>query len=131
MMVEEGADLIAALEERRRLAMLHADLDALHDLLDESLVYIHSTGTRDSRASFLDKLNRGLVRYEQLEFTLDAIQRTDRFAWVSGKIDALIRIPDQVLTVHSRYEAVWMNVGATWVLMALQSYPDGQKQEQQ
>lgn len=123
MSAQVRSDRIAALEECRRQAMLQADVDVLHGLLDESLVYVHSTGARDNRASYLDKLRQAQVRYEKLEFSLDKVQSTDRFAWVSGKMDARIRITDQILAVQSRYEAIWMNIKAKWVLLALQSYP--------
>ena len=44
---------ILALEERRYAAMLAADMGALEPLVHEDLVYTHSSGVVDGKASWL------------------------------------------------------------------------------
>lgn len=110
------------LEERRRVAMLASDVHRLQALLDDSLIYLHSTGQRDSRASFLAKLEQGQLQYDRLSFELLSAQSTDKFLLAQGRMDARIRVDGVERQVKSCYEAVWMNVSAAWVCIAIQSY---------
>lgn len=116
---------VRAMEERRRVAMLAADTDALRDILDEGLVYVHSTGARDCRASYLDKLEDGVVRYEALSLDVTEIQSHERFALLRGKMDARINTPDGMLAVSTCYEVVWMRSGEAWRVVAFQGLPPG------
>jgi hypothetical protein len=45
------ADQIHALEDERYAAMIASDVEALGRLLSDRLVYSHSTGDHDSKAS--------------------------------------------------------------------------------
>ena len=116
------SDPIKSLEERRRVAMLQADTQTLTDLMDPALVYLHSTGDRDSRASYLAKLEEGTVRYETLDFAVDRVHAASRTALVEGRMTASIRVNGQLLNVQSHYEAVWMALAGRWVLVAVQGY---------
>ena len=52
----ERLTAVLAAEERRRQALLSADLEALQGLLADTLVYVHSTAASDSKDSYLAKL---------------------------------------------------------------------------
>lgn len=118
----EDANVIRDLEEARRSAMLAGDTATLGELLDENLVYIHSTGSRDSRASYLDKLASGVMRYEAVNFCVSEIQMRERLALVCGAIEASVRIASGTIAVASRYEAVWMKMNDRWRLNVIQSF---------
>ena len=110
------------LEERRRVAMLASDIRRLQDLLDDSLIYLHSTGQRDSRVSFLGKLKEGQLRYDFLNFILESARSTDKFLLAQGRMEACIRVDGVERQVRSCYEAVWMRTSEAWVCIAIQSY---------
>ncbi|HZZ10996.1 MAG TPA: nuclear transport factor 2 family protein, partial [Paraburkholderia sp.] len=118
----EDANVIRELEEARRAAMLAGDTAALAALLDEGLVYIHSTGTRDSRASYLDKLASGAMRYEAVQFRVNEIQMRERLALVCGTMDASVRIASGTIAVASQYEAVWTKLNDAWRLSVIQGF---------
>jgi hypothetical protein len=119
---ETCAATLRALEARRRDAMLAADTAALNELFDESLAYVHSTGARDSRASFLGKLASKLLCYETLALDVATITASERFALVSGAMKASIATPNGLLAVASQYEAVWMRTGDMWRVIAIQGF---------
>ena len=50
----DSKDTIRLLESRRYTAMCEADAKTLEELLADSLVYTHSYGGADSKASYLD-----------------------------------------------------------------------------
>jgi hypothetical protein len=71
-------DLLAsmqALEDYRISLTLCGDFDALADVLSETLVYGHSTGTRDTKASMLKLLREGTVEYVSIVSALDTASR--------------------------------------------------------
>ncbi|RKP53367.1 nuclear transport factor 2 family protein [Pararobbsia silviterrae] len=113
---------IRALEERRRIAMLAADTATLRTLFDASLVYLHSTGLRDTRESYLDKLEDGTMRYEALAFDVTELIARERFALLRAKMSATITTPKGTFDVASDYEAVWMHSDGTWRAIAIQGF---------
>ncbi|WP_321957424.1 nuclear transport factor 2 family protein [Paraburkholderia bannensis] len=122
---QESAQRIRALEEQRRLAMLAADTQALEALLDEALIYIHSTGARDSRASYLEKLASGAMRYEAVTLDVSDVIVRERFALLSGTMTATVRVAaatPAVLAIASQYEAVWMQSEEGWRVAAMRSF---------
>ena len=52
-------DLIAERDRARIAALLAKDTTALDDLLDDELVYVHSTGVADTKTSYLEGLVTG------------------------------------------------------------------------
>jgi ketosteroid isomerase-like protein len=64
-------DQVRAAEQRRAAAMIAADVDAIADLLDERLIYCHSSGVVDTRESYLDELRKSEYTYHAVE--LDTI----------------------------------------------------------
>jgi hypothetical protein len=122
---QESAARIRALEAQRRVAMLALDTQALEALFDEGLLYLHSTGGRDSRASYLAKLASGAMRYETLTLDVSDVVVRERFALLSGSMTASVRVAGdkpQVLAIASRYEALWMLSANGWRMAAIQSF---------
>ncbi|MBN3857443.1 nuclear transport factor 2 family protein [Paraburkholderia sp. Ac-20340] len=113
---------IRALEEQRRLAMLAADTEALEAIFDESLIYIHSTGARDTRASYLAKLTGGAMRYESVSLDVSDILVRERFALLSGAMAASVQTANGTLSILSRYEASWIRSADGWRIAAMQSF---------
>jgi ketosteroid isomerase-like protein len=57
------AEDIRALEAKRFSAMASGDLQSLSKLLDEDLIYIHSTALRDDKAAYLKLIETGRLAY--------------------------------------------------------------------
>ena len=54
---------ILAVEKNRTSALEHSDLPALDKLLADDLTYVHASGKVDTKASLLDALRSGDLRY--------------------------------------------------------------------
>jgi hypothetical protein len=122
---QESAARIRALEAQRRVAMLASDTQALEALFDEGLLYLHSTGGRDSRASYLAKLSSGAMRYETLTLDVSDVVVRERFALLSGSMTASVRVAGEMpkmLAIASRYESLWMLSSDGWRMAAIQSF---------
>ena len=66
--------IVNAFEDKRVAAMIAGDTEALRELLDTRLRWVHSSGKQDDLDSFLDRLASGSTRYlsierDEVEFT--------------------------------------------------------------
>jgi Domain of unknown function (DUF4440) len=55
---------LLALEERRFAAMIARDFGMLEALVHEELRYTHSSGVTDGKASWLESMRSGRVKYD-------------------------------------------------------------------
>lgn len=55
-------------------AVMGGDWDALEKILDEQLIYAHSTGSIESKAEYLGRLRRGAQRYDLIEHQKIAVK---------------------------------------------------------
>jgi Domain of unknown function (DUF4440) len=83
-------EIVRRWEQRRCEAMLAGDVPTLKDLLSEQAVYVHSTSARDSRASYLQKISSGALRYLQLSFFDLDIQISEGVVLVTGCMAATV-----------------------------------------
>ena len=127
----KAADALQAVlagEERRRQALLSADMQTLQDLLADALVYVHSTAASDSKDSYLAKLRSGGLRYQAVQF--DDLQARllgplGDVAVVTGRMAAQVLKDGQVRAVRSLFMTVWARRADTgdWQLCAHQGTP--------
>ena len=95
-------------EEQRRQAMLGGDIAALEALLSEGLVYVHSTGGRDTKTTYLDKLASGNLKYLSLSFEDLQVHGAGPVHVVTGRMSAEVSIGGQSKAVRSLFLTVWM-----------------------
>lgn len=122
----DTAALIRQLEERRYAAMRQADVDVLDDLLSAHLIYSHSFGDRDSKSSYLDKVRRGVFRYEQVSHVEESIVVVNKTALVAGTMSAIATVNGSRRTLNNASLAVWsQDREGAWLLVAYQPTPLG------
>ncbi|CAM3665584.1 nuclear transport factor 2 family protein [Polaromonas hydrogenivorans] len=114
-------------EQRRRDAMLAGDSVALEALLSDAIVYVHSTGARDTRDSYLRKICDGALRYLRLEWSDLQVQVLPSAALVTGRMQATVLKDGQEKHVSSVFLTVWVpepfDAGSAWRLRAHQGTP--------
>ena len=62
-MSDTALELVSDLEDARIAAMCEQDAETLEGLFSEAMVYVHSSGSVDTKASFLDNVRNGPVQY--------------------------------------------------------------------
>ena len=82
----DSKDTIRLLESRRYRAMCEADAETLEELLADSLVYTHSYGGADSKASYLDGIRSKKWIYQEVERPIEDIQVHGECAVVTGQV---------------------------------------------
>ena len=95
-------------EEQRRQAMLSGDIAALEELLSEGLVYVHSTGGRDTKITYLDKMASGSLKYLTLCFEDLQVHAAGPGEMVTGRMSAEVIIGGQSKSIRSLFLTVWM-----------------------
>ena len=121
---QQLAALAQAIEDRRVACLLAGDFDAVAGMLGEGLIYGHSTGLVDDKASLLASYRSGKVQYRAIESRILKVSRvTDDVLVASGTIAILAVVDGAEGQFGGRYMAVWRRDGDAWRLEALQAAP--------
>ena len=116
-------DEIRKLEDRRYRTMCDADAKALDELLADSLVYTHSYGGADSKASYLEGIRSKKWQYRKIERPVENIQVHGDCAIVTGKVKIELLSDGKPKTLNSAYTNVWIKGAKGWQMVAWQSTP--------
>ena len=114
-------DGILALETRRYGAMTSNDLPALTALLHNDLVYTHSSGVVDTKASYLDALSSGRTRYLNVEQRAQQVKLIGEVAILIGASHIEVDVEKVRKSLDLRSLAVWTATPAGWQFIAWQS----------
>lgn len=116
---------IQALEDERYTAMLARDVATLDRLLDEHLVYTHSSGTVDSKSSYVKGVADKLWHYQKIDRTEGQIIARENHVLVFNRVCMDIIIAGVPKKLDNRVVAVWSRSGAApWRFLALHSTPN-------
>ena len=116
-------DTIRQLEDRRYRAMCEADAATLDQLLADTLVYTHSYGGADSKASYLDGIRAKKWVYRRIERPKEDIQVHGDCAVVTGQVRIELLADGKPKTLNSAYTNVWIKGAKGWQMVAWQSTP--------
>jgi ketosteroid isomerase-like protein len=119
----DSKDTIRLLESRRYRAMCEADAKTLEELLGDSLVYTHSYGGADSKASYLDGIRSKKWIYQEVERPIEDIQVHGDCAVVTGQVRIQLLSGGQPKKLNSRFTNVWVKGRQGWQMVAWQSTP--------
>ena len=114
---------IRLLESRRNSAMCEGDVGTLDELLGDSLVYTHSYGGADSKASYLEGMRSKKWVYREIERPIENIQVYGDCAVVTGQVRIQLLSDGKPKTLNSRFTNVWVKGAKGWQMVAWQSTP--------
>lgn len=119
---EPLAATLRAADDQRVAATLAADRTGLAASLSDELRYAHSSGTVDTKASFLDALTTGRLKY----LALDYAERNFTFpvpglALMSGRLHMKVTSPTGPNEFDMSFLAVWREEQGQWRFLAWQS----------
>lgn len=121
--MSDAAAEIRALENRRYEATVAGDLDELDRLFADSCSYTHSNGSIDTKASYLESLRSGRLRYRQMERLQEDITVYDATAVVQTRVRLHITAGGEDRTINGQATITWAKVGGAWKFVAWQSTP--------
>ena len=114
---------IRQLEDRRFRAMVEGDAATLETLLADSLVYTHSYGGADSKATYLEGIRAKKWVYRKIERPVENFQVHGDCVVVTGKVRIELLSEGKPKTLNSAYTNVWIMSAKGWQMVAWQSTP--------
>ena len=112
---------VQKLEAERFAAMIRGDAAALDGLLADDLVYTHASGKVDTKASFLDDIKAGQLRYKLIRPEDPKLSVYGDTAVATGLASFEVNNHGQELSMKLRYTDVWVKRGGKWQMVAWQS----------
>jgi ketosteroid isomerase-like protein len=116
-------NIIKQLEDQRYAAMCAADAATLDKLLADSLVYTHSYGGSDSKASYLEGIRAKKWIYRKIERPKENFQVHGDCVIVTGQVRIELLSDGKPKTLNSAYTDVWIKGAKGWQMVAWQSTP--------
>lgn len=116
-----NAKELSALEDQRCAAMVNADADALAKLLDDALVWTHSSAKVDSKESFLAALKAGNTRYLEIKRVDEQIRIHGDLAVITGIAEMKVELQGEPRQLRNRYTDAWVQRDGVWKMTAWQS----------
>jgi ketosteroid isomerase-like protein len=110
------------LETKKWNLLLAGDADGLASLSSTDLYYMHSSGLKDDKSSYLDQLQDGTFLYHRIEHHIEDVNPLGEHAFFTTgivKIDARVKGIERQM--HSRVLSIWRREGAEWKLIAQQT----------
>ena len=120
----DDATVIQANGETLRVLMLNPDPAKLNALLSDQLMYIHSDGHFNDKASFVSDLMTGVSHFITLELTEQTVTVAGDVGIVLHILTADTQDKDKAPAhVHIRVMQVWQKKADQWELLARQAVP--------
>ena len=101
--------------------MLGSNASALAQLLDDRLVYTHSTGVKDDKSALLGKIERGELVYVALDLDADEVRLHAQTAVIVGRMTATVIVEGEERSLSTRTLEVLLLTPEGWKLTAFQS----------
>lgn len=116
--------IIEKQEEDRYNAMFKSDTETLDRLMSDRAFFLHSSGTSDTKAQYLETLSSGHLVYENIERTdTEIFTYGDTVAYVRGRVRADIILGEKPISLNNIIVAVWILEDDRWQLASSQSTP--------
>lgn len=122
-MKDEVTQLIRTLEQARYDAMIAADITALDGLLAPELIYTHSNGERDSKGSYLERVQGAHFLYHSISHRVEEVIVYPQTVIVTGVMQADVTVAGQRRQLNNNNLAVWTSSEGRWRLSAYQPTP--------
>lgn len=114
---------ILGLEDQRLAAMVARDFGALEKLVHEDLLYTHSSGITDTKASWLESMKAGKTKYKSASTSDRQVRFFGEVALVRGKAAIEAEINGQPRSLRLFFLNAWTRTPQGWKFAAWQSCP--------
>lgn len=116
-----AADAVKAADAARFKAQTTNDFTALGQLLADDLVYTHSSAAVDGKASFIESMRSGTVKYESIESRDVQVRVYGTTAIINGAGRFRVTARGEKLDNQLRYTDVWVLKDGRWQMVSWQS----------
>jgi len=118
MTAPDAVTAVLAAEDRRYRAMQDADLATLDEVCADELSYAHSSGARDTKAEYFEKVRSGYYVYRRIDHPVERVEVAGDTAIVVGRMTADLLVDGIPKTIDNLALAVWTKASGDWRLLA-------------
>jgi hypothetical protein len=94
-------------EQDRYVAQMKGDVGAMQRLIGDDLVYIHSSTVQDTKASFIESIRSGNVKYRKMKRGEVKVRTYGCIAIVSGGASFEVTVKSEDRTLNLLFHAVY------------------------
>jgi ketosteroid isomerase-like protein len=116
-----AAEAVQAAELARFKAQTGGDLKALEALLGDDLVYTHSSAAVDSKATYVESMRSGALKYTSIEPRDLQVRVFGTTAIITGAAHITAVSKGQPVDNQLRYTDVWVLRDGRWQMVSWQS----------
>lgn len=102
------ADEAQAAEDARYAAQTGDDFDAMEQLYGDDLVYIHSSAAVDNKATYIESMRSGNVKYRNMQRSDVTVRTYGCVAIISGLANFDVTVKGKDLSVELRFHSIWV-----------------------
>ncbi|MGQ0546784.1 MAG: nuclear transport factor 2 family protein [Betaproteobacteria bacterium] len=114
---------ILALQDRRFAAAVEEDFKALEAMVHDELVYTHSHGGGDTKASWIDAMRSRKTRYRRIVPGERKARVYGDAALITGRVDFEVESSGQPRSLRLVFLEAWTKTPQGWKFVAWQSTP--------
>ena len=114
---------ILALEDKRFAAMIARDFAALEQMVHGELLYTHSSGVTDTKASWIESMKSGKVKYKSVNCSGRQVKFFGDVALTRGRAAIEVDIDGQARSLRLLFLNAWTRTPQGWKFVAWQSCP--------
>jgi ketosteroid isomerase-like protein len=114
---------ILTLEDKRFGAMIAGDFKALEAMVHGDLLYTHSSGVTDTKASWLQSMQSGKAKYKSVNCTDRKVRVIGEVALITGRAAIEAEIGGQPRSLKLLFLNAWAKTPEGWQFVAWQSTP--------
>jgi ketosteroid isomerase-like protein len=114
---------ILELEDKRLAAQVAEDFATLEALLHDELIYTHSSGVVDTKASWIESMRSRKTRYRKITPSRRKVRFYGDTALLTGHADIEAEIDAQPKSLKLMYLIAWTRTPKGWKFVAWQSAP--------
>jgi len=111
------------LEDKRFAAMVARDFAALDPMVHDELLYTHSSGVTDHKASWLESMKSGKVKYRSASCSERQVKFFGDVALIRGRAAIEVDIGGQPKSLRLLFLNAWTRTPQGWKFAAWQSCP--------
>ena len=116
-----AVEKVMALEKQRFAAMVSGDTVFLHTVLADDLLYSHSNGVVDTKASLIRSIVSNTLDYQEMNLQNMESRTYKGTVILNGTMNIKLLSNGQTLDLKIKYLDVYRKKGKAWQLVAWQS----------
>ena len=114
---------ILGLEDKRFAAMITRDFAALDKVVHDELLYTHSSGVTDTKASWIESMRSGRVKYKSVQCSERQVRFFGEVALTRGRAALEVEIGGEPKSLRLLFLNAWTRTPQGWKFVAWQSCP--------